>query len=194
LTEASPAGNAIYLSFDDGPHPEHTPRVLDVLQRHGARASFFMVGRAAEAHPEIVRRVADEGHLVGNHSYSHPRFTSIPLAEQLAQIDRADGILAGCDGKARHLFRPPSGALPLSLLFYFLRKRRRIAYWSYDSLDYRREPKDRIVERLRAIPPVAGDVLLMHDDDDRIVRVLEEILPEWRAAGFDMRALPEEAA
>lgn len=192
MTEDSSAGKAIYLTFDDGPHPETTPRLLDLLRRHDARATFFMVGRAAEAHPDVARRVADEGHLIGNHSYDHPRFTRIPLAEQLGQIERADRVLSAFDGNARHPFRPPSGALPLSLLFHFLRARRRIAYWSYDTLDYRREPKERIVERLRAIPPVAGDVLLMHDDDDRIVRVLEEILPEWRAAGFQMRTLTDE--
>jgi peptidoglycan-N-acetylglucosamine deacetylase len=193
-TDAPSAGNALYLTFDDGPHPEITPRVLDVLSRHGAHASFFMVGNAAEAHPDIARRVADEGHLVGNHSYNHPRFTRISPAEQREQIGRADRILAAADDRARHLFRPPSGALPLSLMFDFLRKRRRVAYWSYDTLDYRREPKDRIVERLRTTPPIAGDVLLMHDDDERIVHVLEDMLPEWRAAGFEMRALPEEKA
>jgi peptidoglycan/xylan/chitin deacetylase (PgdA/CDA1 family) len=193
-TKVPSASDTIYLSFDDGPHPEHTPRVLDLLRRHDAHASFFMVGRAAEAHPAIVRRAVDEGHLIGNHSYSHPRFTLIPLAEQLDEIARADRILAEFDGNARHRFRPPSGALPVSLMLHCWRSRRCIAYWSYDTLDYRREPKDRIVERLRTIPPVEGDVLLMHDDDHRIVEVLEEMLPEWRAAGFKMRTLPEQAA
>jgi peptidoglycan-N-acetylglucosamine deacetylase len=194
MTEGPSDANSIYLSFDDGPHPEHTPLVLDLLKRHGAHASFFVVGSAAEAHPEIVRRIVDEGHLLGNHSYDHPRFAQISLAQQLEQIDHVDRILTACDGRARHRFRPPSGALPLSLMLHFLRKRRCITYWSYDTLDYRREPKERIVERLRAIPPVAGDILLMHDDDNRIVQVLEEMLPAWRAAGFAMRAIPEETA
>jgi peptidoglycan/xylan/chitin deacetylase (PgdA/CDA1 family) len=194
MTEAPFVAKTIYLSFDDGPHSEHTPRVLDLLRRYGAHASFFVVGRAAEEHPEIARRIVDEGHLLGNHSYNHPRFMRIPLAEQLDQIDHADRILAAFDGKARHRFRPPSGALPMSLMLHCLRARRCIAYWSYDTLDYRREPKEQIIERLRTIPPVAGDILLMHDDDNRIVQVLEEMLPEWRAAGFEMRALPEEAA
>ena len=194
LVDGPTATKSIYLTFDDGPHPQHTPRVLDLLRRHQAQASFFVIGRAAEAHPQISRRIVDEGHLIGNHSYSHPHFTKIPLADQLEQIDHADRILAQLDGKARHRFRPPSGALPLSLLLHCWRTRRNIAYWSYDSLDYRREPKDRIIARLRAVAPVAGDILLMHDDDGRIVDVLEEMLPEWRAAGFEMRALPEEAA
>jgi len=194
LTEARSAAKTIYLSFDDGPHPEHTPRVLDLLARHGAHASFFMVGSAAEAHPAIARRVVDEGHLAGNHSYNHPRFTRIPLSEQLEQIDHADRILATFDGKPRHRFRPPSGALPMSLVLHCWRARRCITYWSYDTLDYRREPKENIVARLREIPPVSGDIVLMHDDDNRIVEVLEEMLPEWRAAGFELRALPEEGA
>lgn len=194
LTDGPREGRSLYLSFDDGPHPEHTPKLLDLLARHGARASFFLLGRKAEAHPGLVRRIVEAGHLIGNHSYSHPPFARIPLAQQLDEIDRTDRILAEFDGRERHRFRPPSGALPMSLMLHCARARRCIAYWSYDTLDYRREHKDRIVERLRGIPPSTGDILLMHDDDDRIVHALEEMLPEWRAAGFDLAALPAEAA
>ncbi|HKE49007.1 MAG TPA: polysaccharide deacetylase family protein [Rhodanobacteraceae bacterium] len=194
LTECSAKERALYLSFDDGPHPEHTPRLLDLLKKHGARATFFLIGRKAEKYPEVVRRIVAEGHLLGNHSYSHPAFAKIAPGEQADEIDRTDRILAQFDGLARHPFRPPSGALPMSLVMQCVRKRRRIAYWSYDSMDYRRDKKDMLLERLRGFPPTPGDIVLMHDDDDEIVHALEELIPEWRAAGFALPALPAEAA
>ena len=128
----------LYLSFDDGPHPGAHAAPARPAQAHGARASFFLVGEEVEKHPHVVRRMVQEGHLIGNHSYSHPRFAKITLAEQLEEIDRTDRVLAEFDGRPRHAFRPPSGALPLPLLAHFARTGRRIVYWSYDSFDYQR--------------------------------------------------------
>lgn len=194
LTSCRGSGRTLYLSFDDGPHPVHTPRLLDLLAGHDARASFFLIGTEAEKYPAIVRRMAAEGHLVGNHSYSHPSFPKISLAEQLAEIDRTDRLLAEIDGQAQHAFRPPSGALPLPMVMHFARHRRRIVYWSYDSLDYQRQPTPDFVARVRATPPQPNDIVLMHDDDANVVDSLKELLPEWRAAGFAFRALPPETS
>ena len=77
---------AIYLTFDDGPHPEHTPRVLDLLARHGARGSFFVIGDKVRANPDLARRIAAEGHLLGNHSNTHPEFRALDLAQQLREL------------------------------------------------------------------------------------------------------------
>jgi peptidoglycan/xylan/chitin deacetylase (PgdA/CDA1 family) len=184
----------LYLSFDDGPHPEHTPRLLDLLAKHDARASFFLVGEEVEKHPHVVQRMVEEGHLIGNHSYSHPSFPKITLAEQLAEIDRTDRILADFDGRPRHAFRPPSGALPLPLLIHFARTGRRIVYWSYDSYDYQHAPPPEFIARIRKAPPDAGDVVLMHDDDAKVIESLEDLMPEWRAAGFAFDSVPAEAA
>lgn len=192
LTHGPAAGNALYLTFDDGPHAGHTDRVLDLLRAHSARASFFLLGQQVEREPELVRRIVAEGHLLGNHSYDHPSFPRLALSDQLAQIERADRLLAAFDGRREHRFRPPSGRFPLSLLLHFARARRNIAYWSYDSLDYQRQPVERMVAVLRAHPPRGGDVILMHDDSALTTDALAILLPEWRAAGFDLRALPPE--
>jgi len=194
LTTYAQGGRALYLSFDDGPHAEITPRILDLLAAHDARARFFLLGENVEKHPELVRRMVAEGHLIGNHSYSHPPFKKISLDEQLSEIDRTDRILAEFDGRPRHRFRPPSGALPLPLLIRFARERRSIAYWSYDSLDYQRRPATEFVQRMRQSPPDAGEIVLMHDDDANVVHALTDLMPEWRTAGFEFRALPAEAA
>jgi len=94
------------LTFDDGPDPVFTPRLVDILERHGARGTFFMVGKSAERYPEVVRRVAEGGHAVGVHSWDHPSFPLISLAERRRQIRACEHALApfGC-----RLFRPPFG-------------------------------------------------------------------------------------
>ena len=191
LSTAPADGRALYLTFDDGPNADHTTRVLDLLAQHDARATFFVLGQQAERHPDLMRRIAAEGHALGNHSYDHPSFLRISPAEQMAQIERTDAIIAPFNGGRRPAFRPPSGRFPPSLLWRFLRARRRMAYWSYDSLDYRREPLERMLAVIRAKPPVPGDVVLMHYDSAQTSQALVILLPEWRAAGFVLRALPD---
>lgn len=191
LTTGPTQDRALYLTFDDGPNEGFTGRLLDVLAANEAKASFFLLGEQIERHPELVRRMVAEGHQLGNHSYDHARFTRIPRAEQLDQIDRTEILLSAFDGKREHRFRPPSGSFPLSLLAHFALNRSSIAYWSYDSLDYQRKSAAELVDIMRAEPPRAGDIVLMHDDRDATIDALAVILPEWRAAGFQLRPLPE---
>lgn len=187
-------GNARYLSFDDGPHPEYTPRLLDLLARHGARASFFVVGRHAECQPAIVERIVREGHLLGNHSWNHLHFAQLPLGEQLVELERTDALLHRFDGRARHRVRPPQGLLPLPLLWHLAWRRRSIAYWSYDSLDYRLQTTAELVARLRRQPPQAGDIVLLHDDHAHTCEALDELLPQWVADGHSFLPLAPERA
>jgi peptidoglycan/xylan/chitin deacetylase (PgdA/CDA1 family) len=195
LTRGPRDGNALYLSFDDGPDPAHTPPLLDLLARHNAKASFFLIGKQVEKHPELAARIVAEGHALGNHSYSHPpAFGKTTLKQQLAEIERTDQLLAAFDRRQQHRFRPPRGSFSLSLLMHFRRQRRCVAYWSYDSMDYRHWPDEDIVARLRDKPPRAGDLVLMHDDDACASRVLATMLPEWNDAGRGLHALPHEAA
>lgn len=193
LTTAPAADRALYLTFDDGPDPAYTPRLLDLLAANDARASFFLLGEEVERHPRIVERMVSDGHLLGNHSWNHPNFTRIDWREQLGQIEATDRLLERFDGRSEHLFRPPSGHFTPSLVARFAWRRRGIAYWSYDSLDYQRRPAEAMVGTFRSDPPRAGDVVLMHDDSEATLRVLERMLPEWRAAGFALRALPQKA-
>lgn len=181
---------ALYLTFDDGPHPAHTPALLDLLAEHGAKASFFLVGREVERHGALARRIAAEGHTLGNHSYSHPVFESLTLAQQMEEIDRTERLLHGIDGRARHAFRPPRGVLTVPMLARLVGRRHRIDYWSYDSLDYSRRPVPELLETIRRHPPRGGDIVLMHDDSQHSLDLLRELIPTWKAQGFDLRALP----
>jgi peptidoglycan/xylan/chitin deacetylase (PgdA/CDA1 family) len=191
LTRGSRGGNAIYLTFDDGPHPEHTPRVLDLLAAHGAHASFFLIGQQVERYPRLVERIVAEGHMLGNHSYSHPSgFGRISLRQQLQEIGHTDRLLAEFDQRLQHCFRPPRGSLSLGLLLHFAGRRRRIVYWSYDSMDYQHQSDAEVATRLRHQPPLAGDIILMHDDNACAGKVLGMLLPQWLASGRELNALP----
>lgn len=189
LTRMPPHDKMFYLTFDDGPDPRYTPALLDLLATHEVHATFFLIGRQAEQHPELVGRMIAEGHRLGNHSYSHPKFNGLSLAEKMLEIDRTDRILAEFDGIPHHAVRPPSGAFSWALTFHLARRRRKLAYWSYDSLDYQHRPPMDLVDMMRRKPPAAGDVLLMHDDSDCCIQMLATLLPEWRAKGLGFGVL-----
>lgn len=192
-THGSRHGNTRYLTFDDGPDPEHTPPLLDLLAAHGVKASFFLIGEKVARHPELVRRIVAEGHMLGNHSYTHWEFANMTLREQLSEVERTDALLSAFDQRPRHRVRTPRGYLAPPLLLYFASHRRSIVHWSYDSLDYQPHPVDDLIARLRDEPPAAGDIVLMHDDSTKAATALRLLLPEWLASGYGFRALPADA-
>ena len=147
------------LTFDDGPHPEYTPRLLDILKRYQARATFFMVGEAAQKYPELVRQVAHEGHAIGNHSWDHRFFPSLPGRERRAQMRACERVLAPY---GQQLFRPPYGAQSLmSRLDAFLLRYQVIA-WNVEAKDWREHDPDWMADRLtQGIQP--GSIVLLHD-------------------------------
>lgn len=190
MTRGSSTGKNLYLSFDDGPHPEHTPRLLDLLAEHDAKATFFLIGQQIERHPDIARRIAAEGHALGNHSYSHPQFEQLSLDEQIDQIRKTDTLLSSIDGHAEHMFRPPRGVLPLPMVLRCMKERRQICVWSYDTHDYSRRSMDELLPLIRRNPVRSNDILLMHDDGGVATDLLGVLLPEWRGQGFAFQALP----
>ena len=183
LTHGPKRGSALYLTFDGGPHPVHTPHLLDVLQRHGAKATFYLVGHHAQAHPDVVRRLLAEGHAIGNHSMDHPKMRTLGLRQQWREIDRCDAVLAAFDGRRRHPFRPPNGRVTASMVAASVLHLQKLALWSFDSLDYKLAAPQ-VVERLQARPMTDGDVILFHDDAEHAARALELLLPRWAGAGF----------
>lgn len=189
-TRGSGRDKTLYLTFDDGPNPQYTSRLLDLLGTHGAHASFFLIGAHVERYPELVTRIVADGHQLGNHSYSHPYFDQLSLADQLKEIDATDRLLARFDGVEQHRFRPPRGVFPPALALHFALHRRNLTYWSFNSMDYQRRPVAELIQQLRDVPPRPGDVILMHDDADCCIGMLETLLGEWRADGFRFRALP----
>src|SRR5919107_5789297 len=104
----------VALTYDDGPDPDHTPGVLDALARHGATATFFVLAERAEAHPDLVRRIAAEGHDVGLHGEDHTRLSALPARQALTRIRRGRRRLAAVLGRPVTLYRPADGAQGLA--------------------------------------------------------------------------------
>lgn len=147
------------LTFDDGPHPEFTPRLLEILARHDARATFFMVGEAAQRHPELVRQVAQAGHLIGNHGWDHPSFPRISSRERRAQWGLAARALAPY---GRSFFRPPFGHQSLASRLDALRCGYDVIAWNMHAFDWLDHPVEWMAkEMLRQLQP--GSVILLHD-------------------------------
>jgi peptidoglycan/xylan/chitin deacetylase (PgdA/CDA1 family) len=188
LTHKSRRGRNVYLSFDDGPHPEHTPELLDLLRQHGVKATFFLIGEQAQRYPELVHRIVSEGHAIGNHSMTHPRLPALPARQQVADIHAADVVLSRFNGRRRQLFRPPNGRATLATILDSVRHRRPLVLWTIDSKDYELDA-EQIVRRLQGQVPRGGDILLFHDDGGAAFKALAKLLPLWLSAGLSFEAL-----
>jgi peptidoglycan/xylan/chitin deacetylase (PgdA/CDA1 family) len=159
ITRVTTDSSVVALTFDDGPDPEYTPRLLDILEKYQARATFFMVGEAAHAHPELVRRVGQAGHAIGNHSWDHPSFPLISGRERRAQIRACAKAIAPY---GQRLFRPPYSSQNLaSRLDAFLLGYKVVMFdaWSDDWCGGDYETIARQLER-RVHP---GSIIVLHD-------------------------------
>lgn len=165
LPQASAARGEVALTFDDGPDPAATPAVLDILERHGVRATFFCVGRRAATYPEIVREIVRRGHDVENHSYDHPNaFAAYGLTRLSREVVRAQAVLAGLSGQPPRYFRAPLGLRNPLLEPVLARSGLRLVSWTRRGYDSKEPDPCRVLNRLtRGLGP--GDVLLLHDGD-----------------------------
>ena len=181
LPAASIARGEIALTFDDGPDPEVTPRILDILDAHRARASFFCIAEHATRHPELCREIARRGHAVENHSREHPMsFALRGMGGIRREIGAAQADLATLSGRPPRFFRPPAG-LRSPLLDPVLHEAGlRLVSWTRRGFDTQDVDTDRVYARL-AENLAAGDILLMHDGhcarDARGQAVVLQVLP-----------------
>jgi peptidoglycan/xylan/chitin deacetylase (PgdA/CDA1 family) len=178
----------IALTFDDGPREPDTARLLDLLARLRVRATFFMVGRRIEQHPELARRVIREGHEAGNHSYSHPRMVLVSPAFVREEISRTDALLRQAGARGTPLFRAPFGKKLFVLPWVLWRSGRRHVTFDVipDPPDYQR-PEARliagsVIDRVRP-----GSIVLLHDgggDRSRTIAATELIITGLRRRGY----------
>ncbi|HEX5385945.1 MAG TPA: polysaccharide deacetylase family protein [Gemmatimonadales bacterium] len=193
-----PRERSVYLTFDDGPNAEATPRILDTLAAAGVPAAFFMVGRHVRRFPELARAVAARGHAVGNHTESHVKLHRLGPRRIDAEVGEAHEAIVGTTGVAPRAFRAPHG---YRNPFVFRAVRPfgyRVFGWTFGVWDTARPGADEIRRRVRAkLRP--GAVLLLHDGDgydvtgDRrqTAEALPGILEDARAAGYTFRPLGE---
>jgi len=163
ITEVRTAARVAALTFDDGPNPTYTPWLLDVLARHRAKATFFMLGSAAQAYPEIVEAVAQAGHAICNHSHSHCDFRTVPHRRRIAEIRSCSKWLGGHESK---IFRPPFGRENLATHLSARSLGYRVVKWTISTGDWEAISSTTIHERMRAgLRP--GAIILLHDGSAR---------------------------
>jgi peptidoglycan-N-acetylglucosamine deacetylase len=162
------------FTFDDGPDPVQTPAVLDTLARWRMVGTFFVIGEKAVAYPELIRRIVDEGHALGNHTWTHgePRRTS--TAEFLREVRETDDRLEALTGVRPYWMRPPKGELTARKLAGLWRLNHGVALWNIDPRDYRMTSSSEARAWVRRYQPAAGDVVLLHDRHPWAIDILNE--------------------
>ena len=168
--------NHISITFDDGPNEEFTPKVLALLKDFNAKATFFLIGKNAEKHPEIVRQIIAEGHTIGNHSYSHSKNFGFFSSEKVAaELRQTNSILKKITGKDLKLFRPPFGVTNPNIKKGLKNTGHYSIGWSKRSFDTTNISEEKILKRITSNLK-KGDIILLHDSSSKTVAVLEQLL------------------
>jgi nucleoside-diphosphate-sugar epimerase/peptidoglycan/xylan/chitin deacetylase (PgdA/CDA1 family) len=165
----------IAITVDDGPDPGHTPRLLDILRDHSAKATFFVVGGAAEQYPDIVMRMKKEGHEVGSHSYSHPYFQRLSWSGAIREIRMTRWVLNRILGEECKLFRPPHGKLSLRSLIPAWAAGQQVVMWNVDLKDYRASTGE-VEAQLDRTSFSCGDIILYHGISEPALKVLPRVI------------------
>ncbi|MFD7416407.1 polysaccharide deacetylase family protein, partial [Kitasatospora purpeofusca] len=182
----------VALTIDDGPDPRHTPTVLALLEQHGIRATFFLIGENAVEHPDLVREIAARGHHIANHTWTHPDLRHLSEAKVREELERTSELLHRTTGKAPTWFRAPGGDWSPASLKVSAELGMRPMAWSVDPRDWARPGTVVITDRiLKDVRP--GAIVLNHDgggDRSQTVAALKAYLPVLIDSGYHFTAPP----
>ena len=187
----------IAITFDDGPHATSTPRILDLLQRFNIPATFLLIGKHLEKHPEIAREMVGAGHEIGNHTFTHSLLYASTKNRIRDEIRRTDALLRNIDGAEPKFFRPPAGFFTKRVLDIV----EQMGYKTVVGDVYPRDPhlpgKKKIVDRV-VQRTVAGSIIILHDggntqrvDRSQTLEALSEIIPHLKNKGFEFLTLSD---
>ncbi len=209
LVAGASATREVALTFDDGPNPPYTNRILDVLRREHVRATFFLVGRAVAAYPQTVRRIVADGNAVGNHTWDHAHLIVESPREVRSELQRTSDAIARASGVRPVLMRPPFGARDPAVLAEARRMGYRVVMWSVPLPNDWEQPGDATIAR-RVIDKVEpGSIIVLHDgnrglvcarghrspgtacDRGQDVAATREIVETLRARGFRFVTIPQ---
>jgi peptidoglycan/xylan/chitin deacetylase (PgdA/CDA1 family) len=195
------ATRQLALTYDDGPNDPHTLRLLDVLARHEVRATFFLIGRYVIQRPDIVRQIAQAGHAVGNHTFTHPLLTFRSDAEIRRELTGCHTAIAEAMGEHSNIFRPPFGGRRPAVLRIARELGLEPVMWNITGYDWSAPPAETI-ERKVSGKIRGGDVILLHDgghrqmgaDRAQTVTATDRLIARYKSQGFEFVTIPEMTA
>jgi peptidoglycan/xylan/chitin deacetylase (PgdA/CDA1 family) len=190
-TSCNVEGPYIAMTFDDGPSAQLTPRLLDILKERGIKATFFVVGRNVAEYPDIVRRMASEGHEIANHSWSHPALTQLGAQGFRKQIENTNDAIANLTGSRPSLMRPPYGATSSALNKRLTEEYGlKVILWSVDPLDWKYRNSSRVYHHIvQNTRP--GSIILAHDIHATTVAAMPETIDALLAKGYKFVTVSE---
>jgi peptidoglycan-N-acetylglucosamine deacetylase len=191
----------IALTYDDGPNDPYTLKLLDVLAKHSVRATFFMIGRYVRQRPDIARAVAQAGHVVGNHTFTHPLLIFKSEAQTRSQLSDCDQALQDAIGKHSNLFRPPFGGRRPATLRIARKLGLQTAMWNVTGYDWNAPPAA-VIEKKVERQMRGGDVILLHDgghramstDRAQTVMATENLIRRYKGLGYEFVTVEEIAS
>ena len=193
-----PGSRQLALTYDDGPNDPYTSQLMEVLARHHVKATFFVLGRFVEQKPEIVRALASAGHVIGNHSWDHPRLIFASNSELTHQVQRTQSAIFDACGVTPTLFRPPYGGRRPGTLTSIRKLGLEPVMWNVTCYDWKPTSAETVLAHAqRQIR--GGDVILMHDGDQRAmgadrshtVDATERIVARYKSVGYQFVTVPE---
>ncbi len=184
----------VALTFDDGPNPIYTPEILNILNEKNVKATFFLIGKNVEDYPEVARRIVNEGHTIGSHTYSHRSLIPLSVKGTDYEIKKAEAAIEKVTGVRPTLFRPPRGVYSSYARKLLKNQRYTLVLWDLSAIDWAElAPKEIVSNVVNNVKP--GSIILMHDSGDLIkyrggnrystVRALPEIIDKLRAQGYE---------
>ncbi|MCF6136633.1 polysaccharide deacetylase family protein [Pseudalkalibacillus berkeleyi] len=183
--------NTLALTFDDGPNPHYTPQVLDLLKQYQCKATFFLIAEKALEHPDLVKRIVAEGHIIGIHHYAHTNSWLLSPTATKREIGESAAILEKITGEKPGFYRPPYGRMNVFTLWFS--KDYRIVLWSSIFQDWKKQDADVLFGKMRKRLG-HGEIFLLHDDGsnpnadeiapESTIEALRNFIPEALAQGY----------
>lgn len=197
FTGLARGSNQLALTYDDGPNDPHTQRLLEVLARHGVHATFFLIGRYVQQRPDIVRELVKAGHVIGNHTFTHPLLTFKNGGELRAQLENCSRALTDAVGEHSNLFRPPFGGRRPAVLRIARRMGLEPVMWNVTGYDWNAPSAEHIEGKVTS-QVRGGDVILLHDGGHRefgadrsyTITATDRLISRYKAEGYEFVTVP----
>ncbi len=190
LIRGNPRIKAVTITFDDGPHPLYTLKLLAILKKYNVKATFFVVGEMAEKYPDLIKAEYKDGHTIGNHTYHHVNLTKIPLNEIRTEWQACNDVIKSIIGVQMQYCRPPGGDYDRHVITAAMDQGLTTVLWTDDPGDYA-SPGSKTIEARVLYKISYGGIILLHDGIQQTIDVLPQIIQVARKRGMQFQTLDE---